>query len=216
MLSDLRPVVLRGKQVYLEPLEERHAAELFAIGRDERIWRYFPRCPITSEEDAQRFIEQAMLSRAFGNELQFAIRACATDALIGATRYQDIQPRHESVEVGWTFVHPGHWFRGAGTESTLLLVQHAIEDLGAGRVWCKTDARNLRTQRVLEKCGAHREGVLRRHLRSRDGLIRDSVIYSVLPEEWPALKQRTEKILARLWASSSRTSRYSLERSNSK
>lgn len=200
MLSDLRPVVLRGKQIYLEPLEERHAGELYAIGQDERIWRYLPRGPIKSEEDAKQLIEQALLSRAFGNELQFVIRASSTGALIGSTRYQDIQPRHGSVEIGWTFVHPSQWFRGAGTESTLLLVQHAIEDLGAGRVWCKTDGRNLVTQRILERCGATREGVLRRHMCVRGGFVRDSIVYSVLPEEWPEVKRRAEQVLAQLWA----------------
>jgi RimJ/RimL family protein N-acetyltransferase len=197
MLSDLRPVTLRGRRSYVEPLAESHAAELFAIGRDVAMWRYMPRGPITSEEDARQMIEQAQLARAFGKELQFAIRVCATGALIGATRYQDIQPRHNSVEIGWTFVHPAHWFRGAGTESSLLLATHAIEDLGAGRVWLKTDGRNRRAQRVLEKCGMTREGVLRRHLCAADGFIRDSVIYSVLPEEWPRVKHRVGELLAR-------------------
>jgi RimJ/RimL family protein N-acetyltransferase len=202
MLSDLRPIVLRGNQVYLEPLDERHAADLFAIGQDEKVWRYMPRGPFTSEEDARSFIEHALLNRAFGNELQFVIRVRSTNAVIGTTRYQDIQPQHGSVEIGWTFVHPSHWFRGAGTESSFLLVGHAIEDLGAGRVWWKTDSRNLQTQKTLEKCGIHREGVLRRHLRVQDGYTRDSVIYSILPEEWPEVKQRAQEMLARRWAGS--------------
>jgi N-acetyltransferase len=226
MLSDLRPVTLRGTEIYLEPLREEHAAGLFAAGGDETIWRYLPAGPFASERDARAFIQQALLNQAFGNELQFVIRVCSTGDLIGTTRYMDIQPRHNSVEIGWSFIHPAHWFRGAGTESTLLLVRHAIEDLQAGRVWCKTDARNMRTQRIMEKCGVHREGVLRRHLRLRDGFVRDSVIYSVLPEEWPALKQRIERILARLWArkglgggrgDTEQPSRgYSLDRSNSR
>jgi RimJ/RimL family protein N-acetyltransferase len=202
MLSDLRPIVLRGNQIYLEPLEERHAAELFAIGQDKNIWRYLPRGPFTSEEDALQFVQHALLTRAFGNELQFVIRVSSTGAVIGTTRYQDIQPQHSSVEVGWTFVDPSQWFRGAGTESSFLLVQHAIEDLGAERVWWKTDRRNLQTQKTLEKCGVHREGVLRRHLRTKDGSTRDSVIYSVLPEEWPDVKQRAEELMARRWACS--------------
>src|SRR5579864_3445918 len=187
MLTDLQPVVLRGEYVYVEPLEEGHAVELFAIGRDESMWRYLPRGPFTSEEDARLFIERALSNRTFGGEFPFAIRLCATGALIGSTRYQDIQPRHNSIEVGWGFVDPPQWRKGAGTESHFLLIRHAIEDLGAGRVWFKTDVRNIAMQKMVERCGVTREGVLRRHWCVRDGFIRDSVIYSILPEEWPAI-----------------------------
>jgi RimJ/RimL family protein N-acetyltransferase len=197
-LSDLKPIVLMGEHIYLEPLEERHAAELFAIGRDELMWRYMSRGPMLSEEDARRFIERALMNRTFGGEFPFAIRLRVTDALIGSTRYQDIQPQHRSVEIGWTFVHPSHWRIGAGTESQYLLVRHAIEDLGAGRVWFKTDARNPWTQKALCRCGVTREGVLRRHMRARDGFIRDSVIFSIIEEEWPTVKQRVEKVLGRI------------------
>lgn len=197
MLSDLQPVVLRGTQIYLEPLHEGHAADLFAVSQDQRIWRYLPGRPFTSEQDALHFIEQALLNRAFGSELQFVIRVCQTDEIIGSVRYMDIQPRHGSVEVGGTFVHPAHWFRGGGTESNLLLAGHAIESLGAGRVWCKTDARNLQTQKIFERCGLHREGVLRRHMYVGAGFVRDSVIYSVIAEEWPEVKRRGAELMAR-------------------
>jgi N-acetyltransferase len=195
-LSDLQPMVLRGDHIYLEPLDEHHAAELFAIGVDESMWTYMPRGPMLSEEDALQFIRRALGKRLYG-ELPYAIRLCATGALIGSTRYQDIQPAHQSVEIGWTFVHPSHWGKAAGTESHFLLARHALEDLGAGRVWFKADARNLRTQRALERCGVTREGVLRKHLRTRDGLIRDSVIYAVIAEEWPQVKRRAAEVLAR-------------------
>jgi RimJ/RimL family protein N-acetyltransferase len=197
MLSDLEPVVLRGDRIYLEPLEEQHAAELFAIGRDEAMWRYMTRGPMTSEDDARQFLRNAQINRDFGLAFQFGIRLAATGALIGSTRYQDIQPRNESVEIGWTFVHPSFWWMGAGTESQFLLAGHAFEKLGAGRVWFKTDTRNLRTQKALQRCGITREGVLRRHLLARDGFIRDSVIYSIVREEWPAVKQTAERVLAR-------------------
>jgi N-acetyltransferase len=196
MLNDLAPVILRGEQVYVEPLEERHAGELFAIGQDEATWQYMPRGPIQSEEDARRFIARALSNRAFGREFAFAIRLCTNGALIGSSRFQDIQPQHDSIEIGWTFIHSSHGGRGAGTESQFLLGRHAFEDLGAGRVWFKTDARNLRMQQMLERCGVTREGVLRRHMRARDGFIRDSVMYSILREEYPAVRQRFEEVLA--------------------
>lgn len=197
MLSDLQPVFLRGNQVYLEPLAEGHVAALFAIGSDPSMWRFMLRGPFASEEDAKRFVERALTNRAFGSEFPFVIRLCSNDALIGSTRYRDIQPRHRSVEIGYTFIHPSQWWRGAGMESQFLLARHAIEDLGAGRVSFMTDSRNLWTQKELERCGVTREGVLRHHLYVRNGFIRDSVIYSIIPEEWPAVKQTAEAVLAR-------------------
>jgi N-acetyltransferase len=196
MLSDLRPVVLEGKQVFLEPLATEHTRELLALGADESMWRFLPRA-ILSEEDAEQFVANALTKRLLGSEFAFAVRLSVTGALIGSTRYEDIQPRHGSVEIGWTFVHPSYLKTGAGTESQFLLVQHAIEDLGASRVWFKTDGRNLRIQKLLERSGVTREGVLRRHMCTRNGFLRDSVIYSILPEEWPDVKQRVRKVLER-------------------
>jgi len=197
-LSDLQPIVLRGSYIYLEPLAERHAAELFAIGTEESMWTYLPSGPLLSEDDALQFIQRALARRLWKSEFPYALRLCASGALIGSMRYQDIQPVHRSVEIGWTFVHPSQWGTLAGIESHLILARYALEDLEAGRVWFKVDTRNLRTLRLLDRWGATREGVLRKHLRVREGFIRDSAIYSIIAEEWPQLKQRSEELLARL------------------
>src|SRR5262245_9672169 len=105
-LNDLRPITLRGRFVYVEPLMEHHAAELFAAGSDEEIWTYLPRGSMASIEESMLFIHEAQARVARGREFPYAIRLCATDELIGSTRFQDIQPYHGSVEIGWTFVHP--------------------------------------------------------------------------------------------------------------
>ena len=198
MLSDLQPVVLQGSQIYLEPLERLHTAELFAVGKEPVIWRFQPRGPFDSEDDAKQFVERALSSRDFGGELPFVIRLSRNHELIGTTRYRNIQPRHRSVEIGYTFIHPSHWWRGAGTEAVFLLAQHAFENLDAGRVWFMTDARNYWTQKALDRGGVTREGVLRRHLRMSDGFIRDSVVYSVISEEWPVLKKRAQALFSRI------------------
>jgi RimJ/RimL family protein N-acetyltransferase len=197
VLSELQPVVLRGTQIYLEPLEMRHTDELFVVGKDPAIWRFQPKGPFTTQDDAKRFVERALSSRDFGGELPFIVRLSDNDELIGTTRYRNIQPRHCSVEIGFTFIHPSHWWRGAGTEAVYLLGKHAFENLEAGRVWFMTDVRNYWTQKALERCGITREGVLRRHLRGSDGFIRDSVIYATISEEWPAVKQRVQALFAR-------------------
>jgi len=199
-LAHVRPVTLQGRVVVLEPMAEHHAAELFAIGREEQIWTYMARGPLTSGADALELVRAALREQAHGRELPFVIRLRSTGMLVGSSRFLDIQPRHNSVEIGWTFLHPARWATFAAVEAEYLLVAHALEVLGAGRVWFKTDGRNLRAQRALERWGVVREGVLRRHLRVRDGVIRDSVIYSILPEEWPALRRQVAAALIALEA----------------
>ena len=191
-LKDLRPLVLIGARVNLVPLRESDAAELFAVGRDERIWSYLPHRPFTDEDDALRFIRGALMEQAFGTQVAYAIRGRKTDALVGTTRYASISPRHESVEIASTFLHPSLWGTRAPAEVMILMVSQAIEQYGAGRVWLKTDARNTRLIRAMEHGGVTREGVLRRHLRVSPDHVRDSVIFSVIAEEWPALKQQSE------------------------
>jgi RimJ/RimL family protein N-acetyltransferase len=199
-LADIRPTVLHGRLVTLEPMEEGHAAALFKIGKEETIWTHMARGPLVSEADARELIRAALREQDARREVPFVIRLRATKAVVGSTRYLDIQPAHGSVEIGWTFLHPSHWSTSAAAESEFLLAGHAIEVLGATRVWFKADGRNLRAQRALERWGVVREGVLRRHMRVRDNFIRDSVIYSILPEEWPALKARVVAALSALWA----------------
>jgi N-acetyltransferase len=205
MLSDLRPVVIRGMNIYLEPLEVSHTAELYTIGKEPDLWRFQTRGPFISKDEAKQFIERALSNRDSGAEFPFIIRLSSNGELIGTTRYRDIQPRHCSVEIGFTFIHPSHWWRGSGTESVFLLAKHAFESLDAGRVWFMTDTRNYWTQKALNRCGITREGVLRRHLRVNDDFIRDTVVYAVISEEWPHVKQRVLDVFARLQSREARS-----------
>jgi RimJ/RimL family protein N-acetyltransferase len=192
-LSDLKPTVLAGARVKLVPLQETDAAELFAAGRDQRVWSYLPRGPFTGKEDALRFIRRALEEQAFGKEVPYAIRERETGALVGTTRYASICARNGSVEIAWTFLCPSRWGTRAVAEVMVLMVAQAIEQYGAVRVWLKTDARNVRLIRAMEHGGVTREGVLRRHLRVSEDFVRDSVIFSVIAEEWPELKRRSER-----------------------
>jgi RimJ/RimL family protein N-acetyltransferase len=192
-LGDLRPEVVTGVRVSLEPLKLSDAAELFAVGRDERLWSFMPRGAFTDEDDALRFIQCALLEQVWGTQVPYAIRGRKTDALVGTTRYSSISPRHESVEIAWTFLSPSLWGTRAPAEVMALMVEQAIERYGAGRVWLKTDARNSRLIRAMVHGGVTREGLLRRHLRISEGYFRDSVIFSVIAEEWPELKRQSER-----------------------
>jgi RimJ/RimL family protein N-acetyltransferase len=189
------PVTLEGRAVRLEKLAAHHAEDLFLAGRDEGIWRYMPRPPLKSVEDAQAFINEALEEHAAGREIPFAIIDRATSKAVGSTRYLDIQREHSSLEIGWTWLAKAQQRTRANTECKYLLLRHAFEELRAIRVQLKTDSRNLRSQRAIERLGAVREGTLRRQRRLWDGYVRDTVYYSILDSEWPGLKQRLEALL---------------------
>ena len=121
----------------------------------------------------------------------------ASGRAIGASRFGDIAPEHGRVEIGWTWIAPSHQRTAVNTEAKLLQLGYAFDQLGATRVALKTDGRNLRSQAAIERLGAQREGTLRRHVRLPDGFIRDTVYFSILAEEWPAVKARLEERLAR-------------------
>jgi len=189
---DVRPVVLEGLHVRLEPLAEDHAPGLLAQGQQREDWAWMPRGPFTDLADCRQWIAQANNTPG---HVPFAIVERGGQAVAGSTRYLSIRPEHRGLEIGWTWLGPD-WQRTAiNTEAKYLLLQHAIETLGAIRVEFKTDLRNERSQRALERIGAVREGVLRQHMIVQQGYHRDSVYFSILATEWPAVKQRLSERL---------------------
>jgi N-acetyltransferase len=194
---DPRPTTLAGTQVVLPPLQPSHAADLFAAGHDDPTWVYMPRPALRSVEDAESMIRQALIDCEGGGEVAFAILEAASGKAVGSTRFLDIQRAHRTLEIGWTWIGAS-WQRTAiNTECKLLLLRHAFDVQGAHRVTLKTDARNLRSQRAIERIGGVREGVLRRHRVCWDGSVRDSVYYGIVDGEWPHVKVRLEAMLGR-------------------
>jgi RimJ/RimL family protein N-acetyltransferase len=190
-------VTLTGNHVRLEPLAERHAEALTEAGRDEEIWRYMPRRPFAGVEDAHDFIRAAHEMAKDGSAVPFAIVAIGDGRgrAIGSTRYFDIRPEHRGLEIGWTWLGVAWQRTAANTECKLLLLRHAFEELGALRVQLKTDARNLKSQRAIERIGGVREGVLRAHMVMPDGFVRDTVMYSITAGEWPEVQRSVEELL---------------------
>jgi N-acetyltransferase len=183
----LRPerVTLEGRVVRLEPLEERHRDDLLAAAADPDIWRYMG--TVLSGQDGW----SAYLAYALGPEfVAWATVDKASGRAIGSTRFGDIAPEHERVEIGWTWITPAFQRTAVNTEAKLLQLTYAFETLGAGRVALKTDGRNERSQAAIARLGAVREGTLRRHMRLADGYVRDTVYYSILADEWPEVKSR--------------------------
>jgi len=187
-------VTLQGRFVRLEPISEAHREDLLAAAaEDAATFRY-----MSADLSVGASAWSGYLTDALRPEyLAWATVEAATGRAIGSSRFGDIAPEHGRVEIGWTWIAPSHRRSAANTEAKLLQLGYAFDELGATRVALKTDGRNLRSQAAIERIGGQREGVLRRHIRMPDGFIRDTVYYSILAEEWPAVKARLEERLAR-------------------
>ena len=186
-------VTLSGRFVRLEPIEERHRDDLLAAAaRDPVTFRY-----MSSDLSVGASVWPDYLADALKPEfVSWATVDAATDRAIGSTRFGDIAPEHGRVEIGWTWIAPSHQRTAVNTEAKLLQLAYAFDELGATRIALKTDLRNERSQRAIERLGAVREGVLRHHIRLPDGYLRDTVYYSILAEEWPAVKAALVRRLA--------------------
>jgi N-acetyltransferase len=192
---DLTAVTLPGTFVTLEPIEERHAPDLFAAMQDEEVCRYLSWPPPIRLEETLTLVREAREAMARNQSIVFAQVWNETGQAIGSTRLLDVRPADRQVEIGATFLARSHWRTPANTESKLLFLTHCFERLGCVRVALKTDGRNLRAQEAIARLGAVREGTLRRHMLVR-GYQRDTVYFSILDDEWPAVKARLEARLA--------------------
>ena len=174
-----------------------HAEGLFAAAQDDAIWRYLsvPRPQLVA--DVQSWITPALEFAAQGAQVPFTIFRQDTNQPVGSTRFMDIQRRDRGLEIGWTWLSTAVQRTAVNTECKLLLLTHAFEQLGAERVALKTDLRNERSQAAIVRIGGQREGVLRRHKLCWDGVLRDSVYFSIIRDEWPAVRERLVHLLKR-------------------
>ena len=190
------PVTLTDRFVRLEPLGEQHRSDLeAAVGEDPEAVRLG--AGLFVQHGWHAWYDEAAAGVVDGRYVAWATIALDTGRAVGSTRFGDIDVPSERLEIGWTFLAPSRWRTAINSEAKLLQLRYAFDELGAGRVALKTDARNLRSQAAIERLGGVREGVLRRHMRLPDGFIRDSVYYSILSDEWPAVRERLEERLAR-------------------
>jgi len=192
---DIHPLTLTGRVVRLEPLSEAHVPDLTVAGQDERIWRYMPYGLVTTEEKMRAWVQEILSRQARGTDLVFAVVHLETGRAVGSTRYMDIQPGNRGLEIGGTWYAAAFQRTAINTECKYLLLRHAFEVLGCLRVQLKTDLRNERSQKAIERIGAVREGVLRHHILMPDGYVRSSVYYSILAAEWLAVKAKLEEKL---------------------
>ena len=193
---DLTPVTLRGRWLTLEAIDERHAPGIFEVMRDDEVCRYLAWDPPKSLDETLALVREAKDAMARGQAIVYAQVWNATGRAIGSTRLLDVRPADRQVEIGSAFLGRDYWRTPANTESKYLFLRHCFESLGCVRVALKTDGRNVRSQEAIERLGAVREGALRRHMRIK-GYQRDTVYFSILDDEWPAVKARLEARLRR-------------------
>ena len=191
----IEPVTLEGRHVRLEPLSlERHGAGLLEIALDPELWRWTV-AKIETPGELHRYVERALQDQAEGRALPFATVERAGGRIVGSTRFMAIAVPHRRVEIGSTWI-ARPWQRTAiNTEAKYLMLRHAFETWGCLRVEFKTDVRNQRSRRALLRLGCVEEGTYRKHLITERGTVRDSVYYSVVDDEWPAVKARLEGLL---------------------
>lgn len=180
---------LVGRHVRLEPLDESHREPLRVAADDEGIWQHT--LTVARGPGFDAWFAEATIRREAGTQFPFAVRL-RDGRFVGSTSYLDIQLQHKRIEIGSTWYAPDVWATAVNPECKLLLMRHAYEVLGVRRVALVTDLRNERSQAAIAKLGAVREGVLRNHMVTQGGRARDSVVFSVTVEEWPAVRKGLE------------------------
>jgi RimJ/RimL family protein N-acetyltransferase len=192
----LFPVTLEGRGIRLEPLRPDYEEALSAAAADGELWNLWYTF-VPKQEETKGYVADALAGQQAGHMLAWAVRELTTNKVVGSTRYHDIVPDIDRVEIGYTW-YAATWQRShVNTTCKLLLMTHAFETLGCKVVGLRTDNFNFASQRAIEALGAKKDGVLRHHRIRRDGTVRDSVMYSILASEWPDVKRHLEFRLAR-------------------
>jgi len=189
-MHPMAPVELRGNLVLVEPLRLDHAAGLLSAADTDEVFAWLPYSRPTDIVQAEAWIEDALADRSADRRFPFAVLDAAEGSVVGSTSYWDFDAHNAHVEIGSTWLSRAAWGTGRNIEAKLLLMAHAFETLEFERVAFRTDIRNERSQRAIERLGARGEGVHRHEMRRRDGSWRDSVHYSILRSEWPDAKDR--------------------------
>ena len=191
----VEPVTLTGTRVRMEPLDlSKHWEGLKAIGLEPSLWLY-TLTVVKNEDDLKRYLDTAATELAEGRSLPFVTIDAASGRVVGCTRFSAIDERNRRVEIGWTWVGLEFQHSHVNTEAKYLMLRHAFEQLECVRVEFKANARNVKSRRAMERIGAQFEGTLRKHAMRDGGEWRDTVYYSILDRDWPAVKTRLEEMM---------------------
>ena len=190
------PIRLEGHGIRLEPLSYDHREGLASAAADGELWNlWFTSVP--KPDTTQTYIADALKGQDAGTMLPWAVRDLGTNAIVGTSRYHDIVPAIDRVEIGYTWYAMRCQRTNVNTTCKLLLLGHAFDTLGCAVVGLRTDNFNFRSQKAIEGIGAKKDGVLRHHQARADGTVRDTVLYSILKSEWRDVKRHLELRLSR-------------------
>jgi RimJ/RimL family protein N-acetyltransferase len=192
-LDELAP--LEGRVVRLEPLALSHRDALCEVGLDEEIWR-LGLSQLRTPDDMAQYIQSALSLRNAHTAYPFATIERSSGRVVGSTRFANMDAAHRRLEIGWTWIGRPWQRTAVNTEAKYLMLRAAFEQLGCNRVEFKTDVLNERSRAALLRIGATEEGILRHHMVTAAGRIRDSIYYSILASEWPPVRQALEEKLA--------------------
>lgn len=197
MTNWVKPVTLQGKHVGLEPMTEAHVPGLAQIGIGQSFWDFMLYGNIQTEADMRNWVLDILSRAEKGTDLPFVAIHLASGRVVGATRYLNVMPKDRGLEIGGTWYGTDFQRTPVNTECKYLLLSHAFETLKCIRVQLKTDKRNERSQKAIERLGAKKEGILRNHMILPDGRFRDSVFYSILDTEWADVKKNLEEMMTK-------------------
>jgi len=187
-------IELIGKNISLVSLATEHLEALSVFSTDPEIWKYLS-VSLESKEEIHQWYDQTKAAEKEGEVIAFVIKDNKTFEILGSTRLFDLDSKHKTAEIGWTWLNPKHFGRNINLEAKLLLLTYAFETLCLNRIQFKTDETNIRSQKAIQKTGAQLEGILRYHKIRRNGTLGNSLVYSIIIDEWPQAK---ELITARL------------------
>jgi len=190
----IQPVALEGKTVKLAPLKLEHLSELYEAGSDESLWRWTANT-IKHREDMLGYVETALGELARKVSVPFVTIEKSSEKIIGSTRFGNIDANNRKTEIGWTWINPTHQRTRINTEAKLLMLTYAFETWNCIRVELKTDVLNEKSKNAIRRIGGIEEGILRQHLITDAGRLRDTVYFSIIDSEWQTVKANLKEML---------------------
>ena len=195
-MTTFNSVELDGARVRLEPMRRDHLDALTEIGQYDELWKW-TRARADTRESMSEYMEEALTDAERGSAVPFVTIDKISGSIVGSTRFGNIDPPNRRVEIGWTWIAPPFQRSYVNTEAKYLMLRHAFDVWDCARVELKTDALNEKSRNAMRRLGAVEEGILRRHMLTYTGRFRDTVFYSILDHEWPAVRARLEARLRR-------------------
>lgn len=185
---------LENNIVQLIPIEWEHVEGIYEAAQDKRIWEHMS-VDLTEKRNVMEYVKEAIQKRNNGTDFAYVIVNKKTGEIIGATWFLDLSKQHKRLEIGSTWLNPIYWRSNINTNCKYLLLKYCFEELQLNRVQIKTGHENLRSQKAIERIGAVKEGILRNHMIRKEGIIRHTVLYSFIKEEWGKAAKRFEEQL---------------------